>query len=62
MSDLGHFRRFEQAPPTSAVPPRADICLRCNICRDGPIADIKELGSHQKKNPGTFPGLCDREV
>jgi hypothetical protein len=25
---------------TAALLPEADICLPCNICRDGPIADI----------------------
>jgi len=40
MSQMGHQRRFERAPATSAVPPKADIPLRCNICRDGPTTDI----------------------
>ena len=35
-----HERHFERAPPTSAVPPKADIRLRCNICRGGPRCDI----------------------
>ena len=46
---MGHLRRFERAPLTSAVPPKADICLRCNICRNGPQADMPKISESQSE-------------
>ena len=34
---------FERAPATVAIPLTADIRLRCNICRNGPIVLQKSL-------------------
>jgi hypothetical protein len=36
--------------------PGARMCGATRDVRFGPIADILEFGSHQKKNPGTLPG------
>ena len=52
MSLLGHLRRFERTRPTSEVPPKADIRLRCNICRNGPCVDDSELARVFFTNPG----------
>ncbi|MGE5163308.1 MAG: hypothetical protein ACM3IH_04705, partial [Sphingobacteriales bacterium] len=35
----------------------ADMCGALAHVRFRPLADIQEFGSHQKKNPGTLPGL-----
>ena len=40
MSGVGHFRHFERTPATSAVPSKADIRLRCNICRGRAICVV----------------------
>ena len=37
MSHLGQSRRLKHLAATSAIALNADICLRCNICRNGPI-------------------------
>ena len=36
---VGLQRRSESLPTTSAMPPKADIRLHCNICRNGPCMD-----------------------
>ena len=41
----------------SAIPPKADIAEDDWDVRFVPEADIQEFGSHQKKNPGTLPGV-----
>ena len=56
MPALGHKRTFAVQDGMSALPPRADMCgALAHVCF-GPIADIQELGSHQKENPGSLPG------
>ena len=37
---MGHQRRLKHLAATSAITLNADIRLRCNICRNGPNADI----------------------
>ncbi len=41
------------APATSAIPPIADIRLRCNICREGPITDIALDGPGERLSPNS---------
>jgi hypothetical protein len=55
MSALGQKQAFRSATVMSALPPKADMCGAISDVRHGPIADILEFGSRQKKNPGTLP-------
>jgi hypothetical protein len=48
MSALGHKRTFALQKGMSALPPIADICSALVHVRFGPIADITELGFHQR--------------
>ena len=41
MSALGHKQTFAVHQPTSALPPRADMCGAARNVRQGPIADIE---------------------
>jgi hypothetical protein len=40
-SPSGHSRRLKHLAATSAITLNADIRLRCNICRKGPIASLR---------------------
>ena len=42
-------------PVTSAVVLKADVRLRCNICRDGPSSDI----SHRRRKRFRFSPITD---
>ena len=50
MSQLGHQRRFERAPATSALPPISDILPSRSKRRFGPIASF-ERRRHVCFNP-----------
>jgi hypothetical protein len=41
LSAKGHERRLKHLAATSAITLNADTRLRCNICRNGPVSDIR---------------------
>ena len=48
-SESGHKRRLTLPAATSVITLNADTCLRCNICRDEPIATqalLRRVGAH----------------
>jgi hypothetical protein len=60
MSALGHKGTFCDAEAMSDLPPIADIDWSLWHVRFVPEADIHEFDSHEKKNPGTLPGVFMR--
>lgn len=64
MSSLGwfthHHKRchqchWERAPVTSAMPPKANMWLRCNILRSGPWADSRAAAMSDGSNAPIVP-------
>ncbi len=47
---------FERAPATVAIPLTADIRLRCNICRNGPIVFSNSGSGCQALSRSSLPG------
>src|SRR5712691_772310 len=62
MSQMGHLRHFLPAPVTSAVTPKADNRLRCNILRSGPTAVMGGVSLSLHQWLGDFVGVLDEKL
>jgi hypothetical protein len=59
---MGHPRRCERAPATSAVTLRADIRLHRNIGREGPWNEPARAGARWAGNGASGEGRANRLI
>jgi hypothetical protein len=60
MSQLGQTATSWGVCVTVALPPKAEIRLRCNICRNGPEADITGAALTRDRGPNWRLCGCTR--